>query len=166
MALGPHAENEDVVLGRHPHDDLGEAPAGRLMVAILTPGGPVVTRAADELVAPGVLGEFGVLPGHIPFLTAVKPGVLVLRDGQTRLVAAIGAGYVQVAAGNKVRVLAERVELADDIDVGEARADVEAVGALKTGDAEGGQLKVQQGRLAWAQAKIDAAAAASGAAHK
>jgi F-type H+-transporting ATPase subunit epsilon len=147
-------------------DDLEAAPHGRLMVAILTPTGAVASRAADELVAPGVLGEFGVLPGHIPFLSAIRPGVLKLRDGAGRMIAAVGAGYVQVGSENKVRVLIDRLAKPEDIDVAAARADLENYGAqLKETTATGSDLAALEKKVAWARARLDAVEQANIAAH-
>ena len=50
-----------------------------LKVEIVTPRGAALSAEADEATVPGVLGELGVLPGHRPLLSGVKPGVLRLR---------------------------------------------------------------------------------------
>ena len=48
-------------------------------LTVTTPRGSLVQIEVDEIAAPGALGEFGVLPGHVPFMTALKPGVLFYR---------------------------------------------------------------------------------------
>ena len=51
-----------------------------LDVNLVTPRGVVAHDATDGLTAPGEEGEFEVLPGHVPFLTALRPGVLTIGD--------------------------------------------------------------------------------------
>src|SRR5262245_60844726 len=96
---GPRVESEvELMLPHH-----AEAAAGkRLALTILTPKGQVLAQAVDELTAPGTLGEFGVLPGHIPFLTGVRAGVLSYKDQGERHVLAVGQGYCQVGAQNRI----------------------------------------------------------------
>ena len=156
MAMGPEAGSELDVL--EPHGESGQV-GSRLVVNVVMPKGSLLTQDVDEVIAPGSEGEFGVLPGHIPFLTALKPGVLTIRHGSDRSVYAVGPGFVQVGAG-KCTVLVEMAERAGDIDVEKAQADkAEAEEALKAPDKEGpGALGLAQENLAWAQARLDAAA--------
>lgn len=133
------------------------AASGRLHVSVLTPKGPIMKQAADEVTAPGILGEFGVLAGHIPFLTVLKPGVLIVRDGQRRDVMAVGAGFVEVGADSQVRVLVDQLERPADIDIAAAREDLAKNDAeLKSGTATPAAAALAQARLAWAQARVDA----------
>ena len=55
----------------------------------------------DEVTAPGVAGEFGVLPGHVPFLSALKPGVFVYRTKEGARYLAVGDGVLEVARGSR-----------------------------------------------------------------
>jgi F-type H+-transporting ATPase subunit epsilon len=73
----------------------------------------------DIVVAPGVMGELGVLPSHAPFMTALAPGELRLRKGgeETRMV--VTGGFLEVR-DNKVVVLAEAAERAEEIDLARA----------------------------------------------
>jgi F-type H+-transporting ATPase subunit epsilon len=66
-----------------------------LDVNLVTPKGVVAHQAADGLAAPGELGMFELLPGHIPLLTALKPGVLTI-SGKGRVRYAVSAGYLRV----------------------------------------------------------------------
>jgi F-type H+-transporting ATPase subunit epsilon len=127
-------------------------------VSVVTPRGAVLARPADEVVAPGALGELGVLPGHIPMLVALRAGVVVVREGGRREVVAVGPGYLQVGAGDRVQVLVERAEPPSEIDVDEARrAEEEAWQELKKGGMSGADLAAAQGRLEWARARLEAA---------
>jgi len=94
---------------------MAEINTEKILLEIVTPERVVVTEEVEEVVLPGIEGEFGVLPGHIPFLTALKVGELFYKgeSGTERL--AVSWGYVEVTA-NGVKVLAETAEKATDID--------------------------------------------------
>jgi len=94
-----------------------------LQLDIITPDRVVLREAVDYVSMTGVEGEFGVLPGHIPFLSALKIGPAhYIRDGKTGYFCVSG-GFAEVAE-NTVLVLADAAELAGEIDAqraGEAR---------------------------------------------
>src|SRR3990170_7510569 len=72
-------------------------------------------KEVDEIIAPGVEGEFAVLPRHAAFMTMLAPGVLVVRKGGEEVDMAISGGFVEVRQ-NRVVVLADAAERADEID--------------------------------------------------
>ena len=76
----------------------------------------MVREEVDEVVCPGIEGEFGVLPGHTPFLTALKIGELNYRVGDKRKYIAITWGYAEVD-GERVEILADMAETAEEIDL-------------------------------------------------
>ncbi|MFZ5861772.1 MAG: ATP synthase F1 subunit epsilon [Nitrospirota bacterium] len=78
---------------------------GRLHLDIVTPEALVVSEVVDEVTAQGVEGDFGVLPGHITFLTALRPGPLVYRMGETTKRVELAGGIVEVL-DDRVTVLA------------------------------------------------------------
>ena len=91
-----------------------------LSLEIVTPERRVLSVAVDEVRAPGVLGGFGVRFNHEPFMTALEPGRLTYLEGGREHHYAVGGGFLQVA-DNRVMVLADTAEAADDIDVDRAR---------------------------------------------
>ncbi len=91
-----------------------------LSLEIVTPERRVLSVAADEVRAPGVLGGFGVRLDHAPFMTALEPGRLTYVEGGREHHYAVGGGFLQVA-DNRVIVLADTAEAAADIDVERAR---------------------------------------------
>jgi F-type H+-transporting ATPase subunit epsilon len=116
----------------------------------------------DEIAAPGALGEFGVLPGHVPFMTALKPGVLFYRTKEGPRFLAVGDGVLQVAPSgesNKISVLVDRGEPARDIDCDTAAQELAAVDAelAKTKAETAAEVKALLGKRAWAAARVDAA---------
>jgi F-type H+-transporting ATPase subunit epsilon len=94
--------------------------ADALTLEIATPMRLVVSDTVDEVVAPGVEGYFGVLPGHAPFLTTLGIGELVYRKGREQFHLAVAGGFAEVR-NDKVIVLADTAERPDEID--RARAD-------------------------------------------
>lgn len=89
--------------------------ADRLTLEVATPTRLVVSEIADEVVAPGMLGYFGVLPGHAPFLTTLGVGELMYRQGRDEHHVAIAGGFAEVR-NDKVIILADSAEFADEID--------------------------------------------------
>ncbi len=104
--------------------------AEKLKLELVSPERKLLDIEVDEVVAPGVEGDFGVLPGHTPFLTALSIGELIYKnDGNTEY-AAIDRGFLEVNE-DKVIVLAESAELGREIDLEEAiRRKVEIEQAL------------------------------------
>jgi F-type H+-transporting ATPase subunit epsilon len=89
--------------------------ADTLTLEIATPTRLVVSEQVDEVVAPGIEGYFGVLPGHAPFLTTLGIGELTYRKGRDEYHLAITGGFVEVR-NDKVIVLADTAERPDEID--------------------------------------------------
>lgn len=108
--------------------------AEKLVLEVVTPYGPVFSDEVDEVVAPGDEGEFGVLPGHVPFITTLKIGILSYRkDGKTGYMF-VNSGYAEVKE-DRVLILADSAERAEDIDVERAREAMKrAEERLKTQD--------------------------------
>jgi F-type H+-transporting ATPase subunit epsilon len=66
-------------------------------------------------VAPGLLGEFGVLPGHAAMLAVTRAGIVTLREGQGSKRLVVGAGFAEVGGAN-VTLLVESCEAAEKVD--------------------------------------------------
>lgn len=130
-----------------------------LDVRLITPKGVVAHEDTDGLTAPGELGEFELLPGHVPMLTALRPGVLTIGDKQHARYA-VSIGYLRVDPANAVEVLVDQAVASGDIDVEVAKADLSAAKTALDGWGDkpaDGEWKNAMYRLAWAQARIDAA---------
>jgi F-type H+-transporting ATPase subunit epsilon len=80
----------------------------------------LIDEDVDEVTAPGELGEFGVLPNHIAFLTTLVPGELSYKQGSSKKTLAVGGGYAEVL-DNVMTVLAPAAEFADEIDSARAQ---------------------------------------------
>lgn len=99
--------------------------AENITLEVVTPEKALISEEAEIVVAPGTLGEFGVLIGHTPFLTSLKTGIIHYKDasGAERYVFVSG-GFAE-ALPDKVTVLAESAERRRDIDTERAKAAME-----------------------------------------
>ncbi|TPV93497.1 MAG: ATP synthase F1 subunit epsilon [Myxococcales bacterium FL481] len=132
-----------------------------LELDVLTPVGAVATVKVAGVEIPGALGELGVLPGHIPFVSPLRPGVVRYRDDQADIRMAVGAGFVEVSAEGRVSVLTERALRSDEIDVDAARRELtDAQSAAKASSAPVGSAErtVLEQQLDWLEAQLRAAA--------
>ena len=87
---------------------------------LVTPSRLLLDEEVDEVTGPGALGEFGVLPKHISFLTLLEVGEMSYKQGGERRHLAISGGYAEVL-DDVMTVLANAAEYADEIDVDRAR---------------------------------------------
>ncbi len=93
----------------------------RLRLEVITPGGVVFRDQVDYVEAPGVLGYFGVLPGHAPLLSQIRSGRLQYRQGEEAHFLAVHWGFLEVF-DDAVIVLAETAERPQDIDLSRAES--------------------------------------------
>jgi F-type H+-transporting ATPase subunit epsilon len=109
--------------------------ADKLSLEVVTPFRTVLNEDVDSVTLPGIEGELGILPEHVPLLTTLDTGIMsyVNDSGNTQAIA-VHWGYAQVD-GNNVRVLAELAETADEIDLSRAQeAENKAKELLQSGD--------------------------------
>ncbi len=92
----------------------------KLHLEVVTPHRLVLSTDADVVVCPGVEGQFGVLAGHIPFLSALEIGEMYYRLGGATEYLCISGGFAEVT-GEKVTIVAEAAERSCDIDLERAR---------------------------------------------
>jgi F-type H+-transporting ATPase subunit epsilon len=133
----------------------------RLDVDLVTPRGVVAHEATDGLTAPGEEGELELLPGHVPLLIALKPGVLVIGERAPSRYA-VSSGYLRVDPTGKVEVLVEQAVPSREVDLDEARADLKAAEAEVARWADrplDGDYRNLRQRVEWAQARIAAVGA-------
>lgn len=91
-----------------------------MQLDIVTAEHEVFSDQVSGVVVPGTEGELTVLPNHAPLLTVIQPGELrIMQDGSADTFMAVGGGFLEVIA-NKVVILADAAERADEID--ESRA--------------------------------------------
>ena len=92
-----------------------------LQLQIVSAERSLVNEQVDEVEIPGAEGYFGVLPGHTPLLALLGTGELWFRQGQERTYLSIASGFAEVQP-DRVTILAQVAEKADEIDVARAEA--------------------------------------------
>jgi F-type H+-transporting ATPase subunit epsilon len=96
----------------------------KLHLEVVTPARVVLEKDVDSVVAPGSEGEFGVLPGHVSFLSGIVPGELRYTAGSEKEVLSVTAGFAEVFK-NKVSILVDAAERAPEIDAERAKKAME-----------------------------------------
>ena len=88
----------------------------KVELEIVTPRGRALKAVVDEVTAPSVEGEFGVMPGHLPLLAALRTGIVSYRDGGAEPKrCAVGAGFAEAGA-NMLLILTDEYIERDQID--------------------------------------------------
>ena len=124
----------------------------KLSYEIVTPEALLSSATADQIVVPGMEGDFGVLSGHAPFLSTIRPGVISILggpEGDQKLF--VKGGLAQVAPEG-LTILAEEsipLDTVDRDDLSKSIADTQAALAKADDDTEKKRLS---GELAWMQA--------------
>lgn len=90
--------------------------AEQILLEIVTPNGMLLREKVSEMTAPSVGGEFGVLPGHLPLLAALRTGIVTYKhDGQESRIA-VHHGFVEVV-NDVARLITEKFTKKEDVDV-------------------------------------------------
>jgi F-type H+-transporting ATPase subunit epsilon len=96
-----------------------------LKLEVVTPEKYVISEDVEIVMAPGTLGEFGILSGHTPFLTSLKPGRINYKDAAGKEKMIFVSGGFSEALPDRVTILAESAEKRRDIDINRATAALE-----------------------------------------
>lgn len=137
------------------------ATEGLLKLEVATPTGLVLETEASSVQAPSVEGEFGVLPGHLPLLAALRAGVLSYTEDGEQKFAAVGAGFVE-AGPRGVLLLTNSFVTKASIKVDDVRAELEAAEKALAdfgGPIDSLDAKELVQKAEWARARLDTALA-------
>jgi F-type H+-transporting ATPase subunit epsilon len=91
-----------------------------MKLEIVTAEGPVFSEDVELVTLPGAAGQFGVYPQHVPMMTQMIPGEIIVRKDGKETFFACGGGLIEVT-GSRVAVLTDLAVQADKID--EAKAE-------------------------------------------
>ena len=131
--------------------------ADKIRLRVVTPTRLVLDEEVDEVTAPGELGEFGVLPDHIAFLSTLVPGVLTYKQGARTQTLAVSGGYAEVL-DNVMTVLATAAEFPSEIDVARAqRTKEQAEKTIAALNYEDKDFKIAEAALQRALARLQVA---------
>ena len=134
-----------------------------LTLEVATPLGMPLSVQTDNVQVPSVAGEFGVLPGHLPLLAALKPGILSWKEGAQTLRAAVGGGFAEATA-SRVRIITEFFVKQGEVDLEAAQRDLAtAQQRLKDTKATVADVEYREAQrdVDWAQARITLAGAST-----
>ncbi len=93
-----------------------------IKLEIVTPEKYVISQDVKIVMAPGTLGEFGILPNHTPFLSSLETGKVHFRDLQDKEHVVFISGGFSEALPDRVTILAETAEMREKIDIDRAKA--------------------------------------------
>ncbi|MFC1855162.1 F0F1 ATP synthase subunit epsilon [Thermodesulfobacteriota bacterium] len=106
---------------------------GKILLEIVTPYKKVLSEYVDEVRMPGSEGELGILYDHAPLLTSLITGEVVYTIGKKEEALAVSWGFAEVL-GDRVTILVETAEIAHEIDIARARADMDKAEAKLKGN--------------------------------
>jgi F-type H+-transporting ATPase subunit epsilon len=128
----------------------------KFKVEVVTPLGVILDKEVEEVVAPGIMGEFGVLIGHTPMLTFIKPGIFSYLENDRFIKFAVGSGFCEVLK-DAVTVLVDEAYRVEDVDAGAASSELLGLEQqLVTGDFTSDPVAYQalQKKIQVARAKV------------
>lgn len=133
-----------------------------LTLSVVTPERSILKETpVESIILPGTMGQFNVLPGHTNFLTTLRYGVFGYRIKGEWQIAFLSGGFTQIFDG-KVTVLAETIEMAQELDLAKAEMEVTTLlsklKAAKVGTPDYSALETEvehaRGKVKAAQKKI------------
>jgi len=117
----------------------------KLHFELITPERVVVSKDVDSISLPTPDGEITILPNHIPLVSLLVPGELVIRTGSETEHIAVSNGFLQISSNNVVNVLVDTAETSEEIQVSAAEEAKERARAA---------MKSQTDRMAYLKAKL------------
>ena len=100
--------------------------ADQIQFELVSPERLLVSEPVEMVVVPGSEGDFGVLPGHAPLVSTVRPGVIAVFEGSKVVQRIFVAGGFAEVTGERCTVLAEQAMPVEDIDRAAAEAEISA----------------------------------------
>ena len=130
-----------------------------IKLEIVTPEKKVFDETVDSVTVPTATGEVGILPNHAPLISSLKSGILAVANKGASEQMGVSGGFVEVS-DNKVSILTDVAEKADEINVEAARAEREAAQKVLSGTFSGTEeeFAAENERLERAQARLSLAA--------
>ena len=131
-----------------------------LTLEIVTPKGRALQTSADEVNVPSSDGEFGILPGHLATLAAMRAGIVSYRAGAEWKRCAVGGGFVEVSGGSasggvpsdRVLLLTEEYVIRESIDPVVVRTELKEVqGEIAKTETDASDKSTEKGRVAAAR---------------
>lgn len=102
----------------------------QLTLELTTPERIVLKESYDSATVPTQQGEITVLPGHIPLVANLAPGMITVRKGKEESFLAVSGGFLEVMADGRLVVLADSAERAEELDLSKVEEAQERARAL------------------------------------
>lgn len=106
----------------------------KIQLEVVTPGKLLLSDSADMVVVPGGEGDFGILPGHAPMLSGVRPGTIDIYQGDKIVRSVFVESGIAEVSGERLTVLAEEAFAVADLDRGEAEARLQKAREAQSAD--------------------------------
>ena len=145
--------------------------SGKVTFELVSPEKILVSEEVDMVVVPGTEGYFGVLPGHAPLISSIRPGTIDVYQGKTIAERIFVAGGFAEVTNKRCTVLADdavRLAAIDrsavEAELAEAKSRISALQGVES-EPEKAQLRAAERASAVAQAKLDAISRGKAADH-
>jgi len=126
-----------------------------LTVKVITPSKVIWDQSVSEVILPSRTGQLGILPGHVPILTALDIGVMRVRADKDWISIAVTGGFAEVEK-NQVKVLVNSAQLGSSIDQETARSEfVSAQGQLDEATKSGSRQRQIQAEAVYKKARAN-----------
>ena len=125
-----------------------------LKLEIVTPDAQTYSDDVEMVTLPGIEGEMGIYPHHVPLMTQLAPGEVVVRKDGADIFLAVGDGFVEVT-GDHVAILTDMAIKADDIDEAKAEEARRRAEARLAEQIDAGENAIVSAALANALAQIN-----------
>jgi F-type H+-transporting ATPase subunit epsilon len=126
----------------------------QLDLQLVSPEKLFYSRSVDMVIISGSEGDFGVLPGHAPIVSSIRPGLLVIHDDDKVEKLFLTGGVVEVLS-NQVSILANEIYKMEDINVADIQNEIQAFKErLRTVDNEKEKISIEL-QISKLEAKIE-----------
>ena len=123
-----------------------------LKLEIVTPEAKVYSEDVDMVTLPGIEGEMGIYPNHVPLMTQLVAGEVAVRKGGQSNHLAVGDGFVEIR-GDRVSIMTDMAVGADDIDVGKSSSAAAKTSACKRCGSSSRKLTAPGSSTKWRQSR-------------
>lgn len=131
--------------------------ADKVQFELVSPERLLVSEPVDMVVVPGSEGDFGVLPGHAPFISTVRPGVIEVYEGNTVTERIFVAGGFAEVTGERCTVLAEEAAPLNDVNRAQVEADLRRLNEELAAARDDAERSALAAKIEVAEAKLAAA---------
>lgn len=131
--------------------------ADKVQFELVSPERLLVSQAVDMVVVPGSEGDFGVLPGHAPFISTVRPGVIEVYEGNTVTERIFVAGGFAEVSNDRCTVLAEQASPLTDVNRAEVEGELRSLNEELAASRDDTERAAIATRIEVAEAKLQAA---------